>query len=81
MAKIVVAESRERKHNFVDKKTGEVVIGRIKNLLPLQTDKIDTNEIAAEIENRYKAQPSKYDPVEILYYFWIKQGLAPAPVV
>ncbi len=47
-----------------------------KNLVLLDLSGFSKPEIEAEIMNVHGALPSKYDPVGVLYYFWVKRRVA-----
>lgn len=74
----IVRETGVKNHEFTiksyDKNT--TIEGEIRNLVPLSLKGYDEAEIEAEIMNVYGALPSKYDPVEVLYYLWIKKRVA-----
>ncbi len=69
----VVTPVGERKVVLKDRKGNQDVETRILNLVPLEEIPEEVKgEIEAEILNK-KWLPSEYDPVEQLYYYWIRQ--------
>ncbi|MEM2500053.1 MAG: hypothetical protein QXU30_07905 [Sulfolobales archaeon] len=74
----LVRETGAKNHEFTIKgyDKNNTIEGEIKNLVPLSLEGYDEAEIEAEIMNVYGALPSKYDPVEVLYYLWIKKRVA-----
>ena len=54
--------------------TGKITI---KNLVPLEVlDDATLAEIEAELQNKFSAKPSSFDPVRTLYYYWIIKKVA-----
>ncbi|MEM3974908.1 MAG: hypothetical protein QW320_11120 [Ignisphaera sp.] len=67
----------ETRHVFRDRKGKVDVEGQLKNLVPITGfDGFDNIEIEAEIANTFGAKLSRYDPVEVLYFLWIKKRVA-----
>ncbi|MEM1522821.1 MAG: hypothetical protein QXT50_01480 [Thermofilum sp.] len=82
----LVSEVGERGHVFrvrgAHGKKDEEVEGVVKNMSPVDLTGFDATDIQAEIMNVYNAAPSNYDPVEALYFLWMKKrvaGLQAAP--
>ncbi|MEM1690833.1 MAG: hypothetical protein QXG48_04335 [Thermofilaceae archaeon] len=76
----LVSEVGERGHVFrvrgAHGKKDEVVEGVVKNMSPVDLTGFDATDIQAEIMNVYNAAPSNFDPVEALYFLWMKKRVA-----
>ncbi|MEM4454448.1 MAG: hypothetical protein QXT28_07050 [Thermofilaceae archaeon] len=70
----IVDETGETQYQFNIKSYGKIegISGSLKNLRPLS---IDANrvDVEAEVMNKYNAKLSDFDPVEVLYTFWMKE--------
>ncbi|MEM1830524.1 MAG: hypothetical protein QXJ97_03210 [Desulfurococcaceae archaeon] len=76
----LVAEvgEKELEVSVKDYNVGGVRTAKLKtrNLELLDTSGFSKAEVEAEVANEYNARLSKYDPVELLYYFWVKKKVA-----
>ncbi|MEM4455056.1 MAG: hypothetical protein QXT28_10115 [Thermofilaceae archaeon] len=76
----IVGEVGEQRYKFIVKghhgKKDAEVEGVVKNLAAVDLAFFDLTAIQAEILNTYNAVPSGYDPVEVLYYLWLKKRVA-----
>ena len=76
----IVKQCPEREYVFKDLKGNENVTGRLKNLDPIDLDGFNETDVEAEVANRYHAKPSNFDPVQLLYWMWVKKQLVKVPV-
>ncbi|MEM4029858.1 MAG: hypothetical protein QXO02_08195 [Thermofilaceae archaeon] len=76
----LACEAGEQRYKFMVRgshgKEDVEVEGTVKNLRPVDLADFNAVEVQAEIMNVYNAVPSRYDPVEALYFLWMKKRVA-----